>query len=239
MNCIWYPVITIKRSLHVLIAAPPPNPSFSTCFPFFIWALEGTHQLSGLFEVRSAGSVLPNSPLLIFVSRICLMIELLLQPIKLQYPFYAPAGWESLCIMAEQRDRLNAIARYLKAAQEKKQVQRLLGRTLQACDSLGNLQTEDTLDTQFCELLDTAQALRHEHEEQANDLAQAHIQVLQFTQRAEFEAKDLVSAAETRLQAEITDLTASIQSTARELRESQERYDQLIAYRDHLATLKN
>jgi hypothetical protein len=141
--------------------------------------------------------------------------------------------------MADQRDRLNAIARYLKAAQEKNQVQGLLRRTLQTCDSLSNLLTEDTLDAQFCELLDTAHALRHEHEEQANDLAQARTQVLQYTQRAESEAKDLISAAEARLHAEITDLTARIQSTTRELRESQERYDQLIAYRDHLATLKN
>jgi hypothetical protein len=62
--------------------------------------------------------------------------------------------------MADQRDRLNAIARYLKAAQEKNQVQGLLRRALQTCDSLSNLPTEDTLEAQFCELLDIDMSTR-------------------------------------------------------------------------------
>ena len=141
--------------------------------------------------------------------------------------------------MADQRGRLSAIARYLKAAQDRSQVQGDLQRTMQACDCLAAVHAEDTLDEQVRALLDTATAIRHEHEEQANDLNQARTQVLQYTQKAEAEAKALVMAAEARLQAEVTALNARIQSTTRDLQTSTNRLDQLLAYQDHLASMRN
>lgn len=114
-----------------------------------------------------------------------------------------------------------------------------LQRTTQTCDSLAAIQPEDTLDGHLCELLNTVNTLRHEHEEQANDLSQARAQVLQYTEKAEAEAKALVTAAEVRLQSEVTDLTSRIQSTARELREATDRLDRLLAYRDHLVNMRN